>query len=778
MPPPPSKKARIVIDEDAGDDSDFDMEETGIVQDTVQPAEKSRTKKVKIHNTDDASERRTVFVRGLDYATTTEGLSAHFSFVAPLKHATVVVDPATKKSRGFGFVTYTEAEDAQTAVKEFHGKKFEGRQLNVEIAEPRHRDEEGTNGQSDGKRKTEREPGKDEKKRSPRLIVRNLPWSVKKPSQLETIFQKFGKVREVIIPRKDGSKSKSAPMSGFAFVTMRNYKHAEKAIEEINGTEIDGRTVAVDWAVEKNVYQKNAPAEDDADMINEEDEEDESADNGLNGLEEELAEDGEDAASVSDVDSEQAALDEDAEDEDEDDTERLADRPAPKNESTVFIRNLPFTTEDEDLGEHFAEHFGPVRFARVVIDPSTERPRGTGFVAFYNVEDCDACVASANRSTIQHVKTNGKGFKKTSVLQSDELDPTGKYTIEGRVLSVTKAVSREEAGRLTVANTTLREKTQRDKRRLYLLSEGTIPHSHPLFSRLSNTEVGLREASLKQRKSFLEKNPSLHLSLTRLSIRNIPRNITEKDLKQLARKAVVEFASEVKGGKREALSKEEANRGGLEARDEEKRRKAQGKGVVRQAKIVREGHGAGRSKGYGFIEYVGHRWALMGLRWLNGREVANFSFTEDVKDKNDKSAKPKTKPPQESAELQAADRKRRLIVEFALENVQVVARRREMEEKSRDRSRQAPKSAANGDGPEFKSKFDKSKFDKSKDKRQTNGKSFDKKRKRDDDDNKGDGKAKRGTEKVPDNEQAEKMARIIARKRQLKRAKTKGRVPV
>jgi RNA recognition motif-containing protein len=46
-----------------------------------------------------------VFVRGLAYSVTDEGLAAHFSAVAPVKRAFVVKDKgADKKSKGFGFV--------------------------------------------------------------------------------------------------------------------------------------------------------------------------------------------------------------------------------------------------------------------------------------------------------------------------------------------------------------------------------------------------------------------------------------------------------------------------------------------------------------------------------------------------------------------------------------------------------------------------------------------------------------------------------------------------
>jgi nucleolar protein 4 len=152
-----------------------------------------------------------------------------------------------------------------------------------------------------------------------------------------------------------------------------------------------------------------------------------------------------------------------------------------------------------------------------------------------------------------------------------------------------------------------------------------------------------------------------------LSVRNIPRSVSSKDLKALAREAVVGFAKDVKAGLRQPLSKEELSRGAEMMREAERIRKQQGKGVVKQATIVFEGRegakvpeksGAGRSRGYGFIEYFSHRNALMGLRWLNGHAV-----------------KPGGTEP--------GDKTKRLIVEFAIENAQVVTRRREREAKER-----------------------------------------------------------------------------------------------
>ena len=129
-------------------------------------------------------------------------------------------------------------------------------------------------------------------------------------------------------------------------------------------------------------------------------------------------------------------------------------------------------------------------------------------------------------------------------------------------------------------------------------------------------------------------------------------------------------------------------------RESERLRKLKGKGIVKQAKVVFEGRegskvseesGAGRSRGYGFVEYSSHRWALMGLRWLNGYSVG---------------ARPvegaKGHP---TATEDPAERKRRLIAEFAIENAQVVMRRQEREEKARERSKLVMEKRATGELP-------------------------------------------------------------------------------
>jgi len=640
-----------------------------------------QAKRPKSSSSDNAKDqRRTLFVRSLHASVTTERLTEFFSQSYPLKHATVVLDPQTHTSKGYGFVTFADAEDAQAATAELNNTSLDGRKIKVEIAEPRHREIAENGGRSRPSSKTVELKAEREKKRKellpPKLIVRNLPWSIKKSEDLAALFQSYGKVKYADVPQRSPKVQ-----AGFGFVVLRGRKNAEKAMAEVNGKFVDGRPLAVDWAVDKETWEK---LQDEEHIAGDQEPSQLNSGAEANNMEKEACNDSEatlgmvvdedldsgedETSSVNGVrieDQEMAAVDSELDElegtasEDEDAEE------APS--TTVFIRNLPFTSTDESLKAHFS-HFGAVRYARIVFDQETERPRGTAFVCFFSEEDAKSCVKNAPKSQPLAPATTDKKRKgealTRSVLQNEATDPTGHYTLEGRVLQVSKALSKSDATRREAEGSSKRELRDNDKRRLYLLSEGTIPRGSKLYEKLGATEINIREASTKQRQKLMKSNPSLHMSLTRLSIRNIPRSVTSKDLKALAREAVVGFATDVKNGIRQPLSKEELKRAADSMKAADRLRKQQGKGIVKQAKIVFEGRegakveeksGAGRSRGYGFIEYVSHRAALMGLRWLNGHAVRSSD----------------------------AEKSKRLIAEFAIENAQVVTRRADRETRMR-----------------------------------------------------------------------------------------------
>jgi RNA recognition motif-containing protein len=48
-----------------------------------------------------------------------------------------MMDRATGRARGFGFVTMSSAEEAQKAIEGMNGKSIDGRALTVNLAKPR-----------------------------------------------------------------------------------------------------------------------------------------------------------------------------------------------------------------------------------------------------------------------------------------------------------------------------------------------------------------------------------------------------------------------------------------------------------------------------------------------------------------------------------------------------------------------------------------------------------------------------------------------------------------
>lgn len=76
-----------------------------------------------------------------------------------------------------------------------------------------------------------------------KLYVGNLPFNTTE-NELQELFSKAGPVQEVML-MQDKFTGKSR---GFAFVTMSSEQDAQKAIAEINGTQLEGRALTVNEA--------------------------------------------------------------------------------------------------------------------------------------------------------------------------------------------------------------------------------------------------------------------------------------------------------------------------------------------------------------------------------------------------------------------------------------------------------------------------------------------------------------------------------------------------
>ena len=77
-----------------------------------------------------------LFVGNLDWGTTNEELQELFAKYGEVEEAFIVRDKFTHRSKGFGFVTFTNEEEAEKAKNELNEQEFKGRNIIVNDARP------------------------------------------------------------------------------------------------------------------------------------------------------------------------------------------------------------------------------------------------------------------------------------------------------------------------------------------------------------------------------------------------------------------------------------------------------------------------------------------------------------------------------------------------------------------------------------------------------------------------------------------------------------------
>jgi len=162
-----------------------------------------------------------LFIGGLDYRTTEETLTSQFEQYGEIVDVIVMKDPHTKRSRGFGFVTFSKSymlDDAQKAKPH----TIDGREVDTKRAVPR--DQVGPG-------------GKVESKNSKKLFLGGIKDLSE--NEIRDHFNGYGEITNVYVPT-DRETQKNR---GFAFVEFADYDAADKACLQgritISDTEVD-----------------------------------------------------------------------------------------------------------------------------------------------------------------------------------------------------------------------------------------------------------------------------------------------------------------------------------------------------------------------------------------------------------------------------------------------------------------------------------------------------------------------------------------------------------
>lgn len=78
-----------------------------------------------------------IYVGNLPYSTSEDSLSELFGNYGSVSRVKIISDFATGRSKGFGFVTMEQSEEAEAAIAALNGSELDGRALRVNAAEDR-----------------------------------------------------------------------------------------------------------------------------------------------------------------------------------------------------------------------------------------------------------------------------------------------------------------------------------------------------------------------------------------------------------------------------------------------------------------------------------------------------------------------------------------------------------------------------------------------------------------------------------------------------------------
>jgi len=143
--------------------------------------------------------------------------------ISGYKEANLIINKKTNKPFDFGFLIYEKEEDAKKAIAAAKDKKIGEKKLRVEMAYDEKKAEEMR------------------KLRSGKVFVGNLSPNTKE-DDIKKIFEGFKVVDCKVVLDGEGK------CKGIAFANFESKDAAEKAIESVKGTKVDGQIIKVEFA--------------------------------------------------------------------------------------------------------------------------------------------------------------------------------------------------------------------------------------------------------------------------------------------------------------------------------------------------------------------------------------------------------------------------------------------------------------------------------------------------------------------------------------------------
>jgi len=176
-----------------------------------------------------------VFIKNLDKSIDNKAMYDTFSAFGNILSCKVAQDP-DGDSKGYGFVHFETEEAAMNAIQKVNGMLLNDKKVFVGRFVPR--------------KEREKELGEKAKKFT-NVYIKNFGDDLSE-EKLTEIFSKFGKITSFKVMSDEGTGRNK----GFGFVSFEDSESAEKAVDDLNGTEMNGKTLFVGRAQKKAERQQ------------------------------------------------------------------------------------------------------------------------------------------------------------------------------------------------------------------------------------------------------------------------------------------------------------------------------------------------------------------------------------------------------------------------------------------------------------------------------------------------------------------------------------------
>uniref|UniRef100_A0A672M9V2 Polyadenylate-binding protein n=1 Tax=Sinocyclocheilus grahami TaxID=75366 RepID=A0A672M9V2_SINGR len=173
-----------------------------------------------------------IFIKNLDKSIDNKALYDTFSAFGNILSCKVVCDE--NGSKGYGFVHFETHEAAERAIEKMNGMLLNDRKVFV--------------GRFKSRKEREAEMGARAKEFT-NVYIKNFGEDMD-DEKLREVFNKFGPALSIRVMTDDSGKSR-----GFGFVSFERHEDAQRAVDEMNGKELNGKQVYVGRAQKKGERQ-------------------------------------------------------------------------------------------------------------------------------------------------------------------------------------------------------------------------------------------------------------------------------------------------------------------------------------------------------------------------------------------------------------------------------------------------------------------------------------------------------------------------------------------